>query len=142
MRTHVTFRHPANFVPVSDEDGILSVTGASWFVQLLRQVPDLALRDDLCQEDWGIVAFAERAEKKFWIGLSAEEEGAWVAHFHHGSWAWFQRVSPAGDRELRRLTQDFHHVLVNEAAVSEITWYREDDMMKQRQSGSANPHEA
>jgi hypothetical protein len=142
MRTHVTFRHPADFVPVSDEDGILSVTGADWFVSLLRQVPELDLRDALCQEDWGIVAFAERAERKFWIGLSAEEAGAWVAHFHHGSWAWLQRFSPSGDRELRRLTQDFHQVLANEAAVSEITWYREDDMMRQRQSGSAAPDEA
>jgi len=142
MRTHVMFRHPADFVPVSDEDGILSVTGADWFVSLLRQVPDLVFRDDLCQEDWGIVAFAERAERTFWIGLSAEEEGTWVAHFHHGSWAWLQRFSPAGDRELRRLTQDFHHVLANEAAVSEIIWYRQDDMMRQRQSGSATPDAA
>ena len=141
MRTHVTFRHPADFVQVSDEDGILSVTGADWFASLLRQVPDLALRADLCQEDWGIVAFAERAERKFWVGLSAEE-GAWVAHFHHGSWAWLQRFSSSGDRELRRLTQDFHHVLASEAAVSEITWYREDDMMRQRQYGSATPDEA
>jgi hypothetical protein len=142
MRTHVTFRHPVDFVPVSDEDGILSVTGADWFVSLLRKVPDLDLRDGLCQEDWGIVAFAERAERNFWIGLSAEEEGAWVAHFHHGSWAWLQRFSPSGARELRRLTQDFHRVLANEATVSEITWYREDDAMRQRQSGSATPDEA
>jgi len=141
MRTHVTFRHPADFVRVSDEDGILSVAGADWFVSLLRRVPNLDLRDDLCQEDWGIVAFAQRAERKFWVGLSAEEEGAWIAHFHHGSWVWLQRFSPSANRELRRLTQDFHHVLANEAAVSEVTWYREGDMMTQRQSGSATPDE-
>jgi hypothetical protein len=141
MRTHVTFRHPAGFVPLSDEDGILSVAGAEWFVSLLKQVPDLAVRSDLCQEDWGIVAFAERSERKFWVGLSTEEEGAWVAHFHHGSWAWLQRLSPSGNRALQRLVQDFHRVLANQAAVSEITWYREDDMMKQR-SGSSSPEDA
>jgi hypothetical protein len=141
MRTHVTFRHPAGLVPLSGEDGILSVAGAEWFVSLLKQVPELAVRSDLCQEDWGIVVFAERTEKKFWVGLSAEEEGAWVSHFHHDSFAWLQRFSPSGNRALQRLVQDFHRVLANQAAVSEITWYREDDMMKQG-SGSGSPDDA
>jgi hypothetical protein len=139
MRTHVTFRHPAPFVRLSDEDGILSVAGAEWFVSLLARVPGLVVREDLCQEDWGIVSFAERAGKRFWIGLSAEEEGAWLGHFHHGSWAWLQRFSPSGDRELQRLLLDFHRVLANEAAVSEVTWYREEDVAKQHRSGSAAP---
>jgi hypothetical protein len=136
MRTYVTFRHPAPFVPVSDDDGILSVKGADWFVALLRQVRDLELRADLCQEDWGIVAFAERTARKFWIGLSWWEEGAWVAHFHHGSWAWLQRFSPSGDRELQRLVDDFHQVLAHEAAVGEITWQREDDLRKPTSSSA------
>ena len=68
MRNNVTFHYPANFVPVSDDDGILSVTAADWFVSLLRRVNDLSVRSDLCQEDWGVVVFAERAGKRFWIG--------------------------------------------------------------------------
>ena len=102
---------------------------------------DLVVRGDLCQEDWGIVAFVEQAKRKFWIGLSAEEEGAWIAHFHHGSWAWLQRFGSSGNRALQRLVQDFHGVLANQPVVSEITWYREDDMMK-RQSSSGSPDAA
>jgi hypothetical protein len=142
VRTYVTFRHSALFVPVSDEDGILSVQGADWFVSLLRRIAGLELQTDLCQEDWGVVVFAERAGKKFWIGLSAEEEGAWLAHVHHGSWALLQRWSTAGDRELQRLVGDLHGMLAGEAAISEITWYREEDMMKGGRHGSPTPNEA
>jgi hypothetical protein len=123
-------------VRVSDDDGILSVKGADWFVSFLRQVRDLELRADLCQEDWGIVAFAERAGKNFWIGLSWWDEGGWLAHFHHGSWAWLQRFSPSGDRELQRLVDDFHQVLAREAAAGEITWWREDDLRKPTSSSA------
>jgi hypothetical protein len=136
VRTCVTFRHPAAFVGVSDDDGILSVKGAGWFVALLRQVRDLEVRAELCQEDWGIVAFVERGGRKFWIGLSWDDEGAWIAHVHHGSWAWLQRFSPSGKRELRRLVQDFHQVLESDAAVSAIAWHREDDMMKPTSSSA------
>jgi hypothetical protein len=30
MRAHVTFRYPAEFVPLSKEDGILAARGAQW----------------------------------------------------------------------------------------------------------------
>ena len=71
MRTNVTFRHPAEFVPVSDADGILAVGGAQWFAALLRRVPALEVDEDLCQEDWGVVLLVRRNQRKFWIGLSA-----------------------------------------------------------------------
>ena len=57
MRNHVIFRHPAEFVPVSGEDGILSADSAEWFMSLLRQIPGLEIEAELCQEDWGVVAF-------------------------------------------------------------------------------------
>src|SRR6516162_6681702 len=103
MRTNVTFRHPAEFVPLSVEDGILAVSGAQWFAALLRRIRGLEIDEDLCQEDWGVVFFARRNQKKFWIGLSAwDSEGAWLAHFHHGSFARLQRFSSSGKKELKR----------------------------------------
>jgi len=138
LRTHATFRHPARFVPVSEEDGVLSVAGAAWFVSLLGHVADLRLEQDLCQEDWGVVVFAGRAGKKFWIGLSADGEGAWIVHFHHGARAWLQRVTASGGRELRRLMQDLHGVLTRDPAVSDVAWYREDEMTR-GQAGSDSP---
>ena len=83
MRTNVTFRHPGEFVRLSDEDGILAVSGAQWFATLLRRVPGLEIDEDLCQEDWGVVLFARRNGKKFLIGLSAWDKGALLAHFHN-----------------------------------------------------------
>src|SRR5580765_1914740 len=101
MRTNVTFHHPAEFVPASEEDDILATTGAQCFVTLLHRVPGLDTTQELCQEDWGVVIFARRAQKKFWIGLSAWPEGehAWLAHFHHGVYAWVQRLTSSGKTE-------------------------------------------
>ena len=109
MRKNVTFRHPAEFVPVSGGDGILATAGAGWFVPLLRRIDGLSVQGELCQEDWGVVVFAERSGKRFWIGLSFWPDGeqAWLAHFHHHSFAWLQRRSAAGKRELERLVSDF-----------------------------------
>src|SRR5947209_18063494 len=92
MRTNVTFRYPAEFVgDQEDGGGVLAVSGAQWFAALLRRVPALELDETFCQEDWGVVLFARRNQKKFWIGLSAwDSERAWFAHFHHGSFAWWQ----------------------------------------------------
>jgi hypothetical protein len=103
MRTNVTFRHPAEFVGDQDDGGgVLAVRGADWFTVLLKRVPDLELDEDLCQEDWGVVYFARRRHKKFWIGLSGwDSEGTWLAHFHHGSFAWLQWINSAGENELK-----------------------------------------
>ena len=132
--TNVTFRHPAEFVDAGE--GILAVSGAQWFAALLPRVPGLEIDHDLCQEDWGVVLFARRSRKEFWIGLSFWDEGCWLAHFHHGGWvpwrwaSWFQRLSSSGKNELKRLLVDVHEVLVSEAAISNIAWHEDDDMNK------------
>lgn len=143
MRTNVRFRHPAEFVAVSDEDGILAVDGARWFVSLLRRVHDLQVDEELCQEDWGVVIFARRAKKKFWIGLSVWPDGehAWLAHFHHGSSAWLQRISSSGKGELQRLLSDVQDVFANESALTDIVWYDESQMRKAQPDGFATPVE-
>jgi hypothetical protein len=124
MRTNVIFRHPAEYLPRSEEDGILAAGGAQWFATILRRVPGLEIDADLCQEDWGVVLLARRNGKKFWIGLSAwDAEGAWLAHFHHGSLAWFQRFSSSGESALKRLLADVDKVLACEAAISDIVWH-------------------
>lgn len=125
MRTNVTFRHPAEFVADSENgDGILAVRGARWFADLLRRVPSLQIDDELCQEDWGVVLFARRGQKKFWIGLSAwDTDGAWLAHFHHGSFAWLQWFTSSGKEGLKSLLSDVHDVLTGDPAVSEIAWH-------------------
>jgi hypothetical protein len=120
----VTFRHAAEFVPHSYEDGILAVSGAQWFAALLRRVPGLEIDGNLCQKDSGVVLFARRNRKKFWIGLSAwDAEGSWLAHFHHGSFAWLQRLSSFGKNELKCLLVEVHKVLTSEAAISDTCWH-------------------
>lgn len=140
---HVGFRHPAKFVPVSDEDGILSVEGAQWFVSLLQHVPDLEIDEELCQEDWGVVVFVRRNQKKFWIGLSMgiEGEGMWLAHCHHGVSAWLQRITSTGKKELRHLVSDLHAALTSEPAIMNVIWYDEREMRKPRPNGYTTPFE-
>ncbi len=141
MRTNVTFQHPAEFVQVSDEDGVLAVEGAQWSVSLLRRIPDLQVRGELCQEDWGVVVFAERNRQKFWIGLSMWPDGeqAWLAHFHQASFAWLQRLGASGKSGLQRLVSDVHSVLKNEPAVSRIVWYEQSQLTKLQPDGFATP---
>jgi hypothetical protein len=141
MRSFVTFCHPAPFEAVSEEDGVLSVGGADWFVALLKRIDGLAVRTELIQEDWGVVLRAERSGQKFWIGLSMgpDTDAAWLAHIHHGSFAWFQWFSAAGKRALWQLASDLHQVLAAEPSVSDVTWYRERDMAKPRPLGAPTP---
>ena len=143
MRTHVIFRHPAPFVAVSEEDGVLSVDGSDWFVELLKRIEGLVVRAEPIQEDWGVAVAVERGGNAFWIGLSSwpEFDGAWLAHVHHGSFAWFQRFSATGKREFRRLLSDLHRVLTAEPSVSHVTWYRERDMMKPNPQSHPTPDE-
>lgn len=139
MRTNVTFRHPAEFI--GDEEsggGVLVVQGALWFATLLRRVPGLELDEDFCQEDWGVVFFTRRNQKKFWIGLSASHfDGDWLAHFHHGSF--LQSFRSSGKNELKRLLADFHDVLASEPIVTEIAWYEESEMTKPTPAGFPTP---
>lgn len=140
MRTNVTFQYPAKFVPLSDEDGILAVGGAQWFVALLRRVAGLEIKDDLCQEDWGVVLFARRDQMRFWIGLSAwDSENEWLAHFHHGSLAWLQRFSRSGKGALQSLLADVHGVLASDPAVCDIIWYEESEVSKPESAGFPTP---
>ena len=143
MRTNVIFRHPAQFVPLSPDDGILSVDGIGWFVSLLRQIPGLQIEPGLCQEDWGVVAFAQRNGKRFWVGLSSwpDEEQMWLVHFHHHSFAWLQRWTTSGKNELQQLVLAAHEALSGDPAVSRLAWYLERDMTKANAQGSTNPIE-
>ncbi len=125
---------------VSDEDGILDVSGAEWFASLLRRVPNLAVDQDLCQEDWGVVFFVRRGRYKFWIGLSAWiADGTWLIHLHHGSFAWLQWLSTTGRSELGHLILDVHKVLINDPEVTEIAWYVESEMSKPWPAGFPTP---
>jgi hypothetical protein len=129
-------------VPLSTEDGILTVRGAQWFAAILQRVPGLQIDNDLCQEDWGVVFFARRNQKRFWIGLSAwNVGGAWLAHFHHGSFAWLQRFSSSGNNELKRLLADVHDVLASEPAISQILWHEGSEMDRPEPAGFPHPVE-
>jgi hypothetical protein len=141
VRNNVTFRHPAQFVPVSAEERILSVKGSDWFVRLLKRIEDLTVSDELCQEDWGVVIFAARNGKRFWIGLSTWEdaEDAWLAHVHHHSLAWVQRMTAAGNLELEHLISDLHHALSATPNILDIAWYKENEMKTALPRGTPAP---
>jgi hypothetical protein len=139
MRTHVRFHHPAEFVRLSDADGVLAIGGAQWFVLLLRRVPGLVIDDELCQEDWGVVMFAQRDGRRFWIGLNLWDEHEWLAHIHHNSFSWLQRLSPSGKSEMKRLLSDLHGALTNDPAVSNVRWYEKRDMLRGRPHAFASP---
>jgi hypothetical protein len=141
MRTNVTFRHPAEFVgDQEDGGGVLAVRGAHWFAALLRRVAGLRIDEDLCQEDWGVVFFARRNQKKFWIGLSAwDAEGMWLAHFHHGLFAWLQWFRSSGKNELELLLVDVHKVLASEPAITDIAWHEGSEMTKPKPTGFPAP---
>ncbi len=140
-RNNVTFKHPAKFIPLSGSEHILAISGADWFVSLLQRVDGLSVQSELCQEDWGVVIFVERGGRCFWIGLGLcpEEEPAWLAHFHHTSFAWLQRWNAAGKLEFERLVSDFNSVLTKEPAVREIAWYHESEMRGAPGTGSPTP---
>lgn len=93
MRNTVKFCHPE---PWSDADGVLGVEGAGWFAELLRKLPGVVVDPELVQEDWGVVVLARHDGRNFWLGLNAMGEHEWLAHVHHGSFAWLQRFSAEG----------------------------------------------
>jgi hypothetical protein len=134
MRTNITFRYPAEFLAHEEYgEDVLAVRGAQWFADLLKRVPGLEVDEELCQEDWGVVVFARRNQKTFWIGLTPWDwitEGAWNAHFHHGSFSWLQWFSSTGKEEFKRLLIDVHDVLVSEPTITEIAWFEEREMNK------------
>lgn len=127
MRNTVIFHHSAPLVVVSDEDGVLSVEGAGWFLDLLGTIPGIDLDQDVVQEDWGVVVRARRAERSFWIGLSTMGEHEWVAHVHHDSFAWLQRFSAGGRAARAALVGDVDHAL-RIANASGLKWFDESDL--------------
>jgi hypothetical protein len=140
VRTNVSFRHPAPFVSIAEVKDVLAGEAAGWFVDLLERIEALEVDRDLAQEDWGVAVLVKRAGKSFWIGLSRwEVEGEWLAHVHHGSFAWIQAWSSGGAQALRALVQDLHRTLAGDAQVSGITWYEESDMSGGAPGGAAEP---
>ncbi len=137
IRNNVTFRHPAALVPAPDGEGIMSTDGAGWFVDLLTEVPRLAIDPKLCQEDWGVVVFGDRDGFKFWFGLSFADEGEWVAHVHH--WRLLQRFRAAGKAAYAGVICDLHTVLANEGSVDNVRWYLEAEMQLSDAPGAPSP---
>jgi hypothetical protein len=141
MRTHVSFQHPAEFVPVSKDDPVLARDGATWFSSLLQRVAGLRIDGELRQEDWDVVLFVIRDGRRFWIGLSTwpDSDHGWLAHIHHGSCAWLQRFSSSGQTQITRLIRDIHDVLAGEPSISAVTWYEESDMKTANPQGYPTP---
>jgi hypothetical protein len=140
VRTNVSFRHPAPFVAVAGAKDVLDREAAGWFVELLEGIERLEVNRALAQEDWGVAVLVRRDDKRFWIGLSRwEVEGEWLAHVHHGSFAWIQARTSAGAEALRALVQDLHQNLAADARVGGITWYRDADMFAGTPGGASTP---
>lgn len=127
MRNTVSFHYPAPLVVVSDEDGVLSIEGAGWFLDLLRTIRGIDLDQKVVQEDWGVVVRARRAGRSYWIGLSTMGEHEWIAHVHHHSFAWLQRLSPGGRAARAALVGDVDHAL-RVANASGLKWFDEGDV--------------
>jgi hypothetical protein len=128
MRTTVRFRHPAPLVVVSDEDGVLSVAGADWFLDALRTIPGIELDQRLVQEDWGVIVRAHRGGRRCRIGLSsAGHEHEWVAHICPRSFAWLERFSPGARAARIALIGEVDRAL-RAAHASGFRWFDESDL--------------
>ncbi|QDV75686.1 hypothetical protein [Botrimarina mediterranea] len=142
MRTNVCFRYPAPFVPVPDNELLLSTDGAIWFVDLLRKVPNLQINEELCQEDWGVVVFVNRNSARYWVGigrLQDQNEGDWLAFFNPSPLSWLPWRRRHCRRELGNLIEAMHDVLQEDASVSQIVWYEEKEMRTPNPKGFATP---
>jgi hypothetical protein len=130
MRTNVVFRCAQEFVGADQDEGILGVRGAVWFVEKLKRIPGLAIDQQLIQEDWGVVIFSQKNEKRFWIGLSLLPDGEnhWLAHVHHASWALLQRFTTKGRAALDDLVKEIDVVLKADATVTDVRWCRDEDV--------------
>jgi len=87
MQNTVGFHYPAPLVVVSESDGILSVAGAGWFLDLLGTIRGIDVDRKVVQEDWGVVVFARHAGRCYWIGLGTMRNHEWLAHVHHHPFA-------------------------------------------------------
>lgn len=122
MDDHIRFSCAQDFVGTEEVPGVLSVEGADWFQKILQRIAGLDVDAELCQEDWGVVFFAAREGKRFWIGLGGwpDPGGEWMVHLHHHSFAWKQRFSRAGKRALQALIADVEEALRADPSVSEV----------------------
>jgi len=129
MRTNVIFRCAQEFVASDEEEGILGVRGASWFVERLKRIPGLAIDQRLTQEDWGVVIFSQKNEKMFWIGLSLYPDGenCWLAHVHHAPWTLLQRFTAKGKAALHDLVNEIDAMLRADATVTDVRWCCDED---------------
>jgi hypothetical protein len=140
VRNHVTFRYPAEFVSAADFDGIMSIDGAGWFVELLRKVPRLAIDPELCQEDWGVVVFGARDGFTFWFGFGCRDDEEWLAHVNHRGL--LQRFRGAGKAAYAALISDLHVVLHEDGKVADMKWYDEVEIGSGDALGATSPVDA
>jgi hypothetical protein len=129
MRSVVEFHYPAAYVAATAVDDILGIKGATWFVELLRQIPRIEIDPDLLQEDWGVVIYAQRDGRRFWIGLSGFGNDEWVAHVHHD--AWLQRYAAAGKAAYNELVRELERAL-RAAHATPMRWFDGFDGLKSR----------
>lgn len=141
MRTNVLFRHPAPFDAVAAGSDVLSARGAAWFAAMLGRLPEIEVDGAPCQEDWGVAIFLRRRGHPFWVGLGAwpDEDHTWLAHIHHGPFAWFRRRGRAGREDLGQLARDIHALLAADPAVAIVGWYREAEMRGADPTGAPTP---
>lgn len=128
MRNTVSFHYPAPLVVVSDEDGVLSVEGAGWFLDMIRTIPGIDVEQSVLQEDWGVVVRVRLAGRSYRVGLSfTGNEHDWVAHVRHHSFAWLERFSPGGRAARAALVGEVDRAL-RTANASALKWFDESDL--------------
>ena len=65
-----------------------------------------------------------------------------LAHVHHRSFAWLQRLSAGGKRELERLALDLHAALESDEQVQGVTWHLEVELQMADAPGTSRPDAA
>jgi hypothetical protein len=132
MRNTVVFTIPnVRWPEETDEDDfsdILETKHAGWFADILRRIDWIKIDPELCQEDWGVVAFASHDNLQFWIGLSygGDADNEWIAHVHHGSFAIVQRYTKKGKQAQQQLAVELDRAL-RAAGATTVRWYDNDD---------------
>jgi hypothetical protein len=128
MRNTVSFQYRAPMVVVSDEDGVVGVEGAGWFLDIIRTIPGIDLDQSVVQEDWGVVIPARLAGRSYWIGLSSTgDEHDWVAHVRPHALAWLERFSPRARAARAALVGEVDRAL-RTAHASGLKWFDENDV--------------
>jgi hypothetical protein len=137
IRNHATFRHPEALEAHPDELDTLTIAGVDWFVDVLREIPRLAVDRELCQEDWGVVVFGRRDGFTFWFGLSYWDEEEFVAHVHHRGL--LQRFRAAGRVAYATTIADLHVALSQHHSITHVAWHYESELDRSTSRGAASP---